>query len=256
MANNTAATISGAFTTPTASSLQLRVDSGSFNQFAAVSNPNATTTTLDGSLSATVSPDAKGAPALVAFGTPTNGVASVDFGTLTFGDPFPTGWKRMMRVQAVFQVPFTYAGITTNRGATMTRIASYATANTTIIDAILSPPTSPKFDDLDAHTATTVSLVPKLSWSAPTLGTPTDYEVQVYEVTVVNLSSLKFSSVLKLTTKQTTVRIPVGVLLGQRQYVFSITARMRQGIDIYTTPLQNGETSATAETLTALVTTN
>jgi hypothetical protein len=31
---------------------------------------------------------------------------------------------------------------------------------------------------------------------------------------------------------------------------------MRQGIDIYTTPLQNGETSATAETLTALVTTN
>jgi len=76
----------------------------------------------------------------------------------------------------------------------------------------------------------------------------------VYEVTV-NGSALKYTSVLKLTTKQTSVRIPQGALLGQRSYVFSITARIRQGVDIYTTPLQTGATSASAETLTALVTT-
>ena len=254
MGTGTPSTISGAFTTPTASSLQLRVDSSGFNQFATVANPNATTKTMDGSLTATVSADAKGAPALLSFGAPTNGVTSLDFGTLAFGDPFPTTWQRLMRVQAVFQVPYSFAGITTNRGATMTRLVPYATANTTTLDAVLGPPTGPMFDDVNAHTATEISLVPRLAWFPPTLGTPTDYEVQVYEVSV-NGSALKFTSVLKLTTKQTSVRIPTGVLLGQRQYVFSIIARMRQGVDIYTTPLRLGDTSATAETLTALVTT-
>ncbi|HTL33322.1 MAG TPA: hypothetical protein VL326_09365, partial [Kofleriaceae bacterium] len=81
---------------------------------------------------------------------------------------------------------------------------------------------------------------------------PTDYEVQAYEVSL-NGSSLKFTPVLKLTTKQTTVRIPTGMLLGQRPYIFSITARIRTGIDIYTTPLQAGDTAASAEVLTALV---
>jgi hypothetical protein len=59
-----------------------------------------------------------------------------------------------------------------------------------------------------------------------------------------------------MTTKQTSVRIPAGFLLGQRQYVFSIKSRIRTGVDIYTTPLRNGSSSASAETLTALVTTN
>jgi hypothetical protein len=254
MANNSSSSITGAFGMPTPGSLNLRIDVASFNQFSAATNPTTTTKTMDGSLFATVSTDAKASPSLLSFGMTTSSIASLDFGTLAYGDPFPVGWQRVMRVQAGFQVPYTYSGITTPRSATITRYVTKATADAGIIDAVIGPPTSPTFDDQDAFTATQVTTVPKLSWGAPTFGTPTDYEVQVYEVSV-NGSALKFTSVLKLTTKQTTVRIPENVLLGQRQYVFSITARIRQGIDIYTTPLKSGETSASAETLTALVTT-
>jgi hypothetical protein len=151
-------------------------------------------------------------------------------------------------------VPYTYAGVTSPRSATITRVISKANADGNIVDAAIGPPTNVKFDSDDAFTATEISTVPKLSWSPPTFGTPTDYEVQVYEVTL-NGSVLKFTSVLKLTTKQTSLRIPTGNLLGQRQYVFSIIARIRQGVDIYATPLQVGDTSASAEMLSALVTT-
>ncbi|HUS32326.1 MAG TPA: fibronectin type III domain-containing protein [Kofleriaceae bacterium] len=255
MANNTATAINGVFSAPTAASLQLRIDSASFNQFATVVNPNVTNKTIDGSLFATVSTDAKAPPPLLAFSVPTTGVASLDFGTLSYGDPFATQWQRLMRVQAVFSVPYTYAGISGSRSATMTRVVTRATAAAGIIDAVLGPPTAPTIDNVDAFSATTSTTVPKLTWSPPALGTPTDYEVQAYEVTI-NGSTLKFTSVLKLTTKQTSVRIPEGLLLGQRQYIFSIASRIRQGVDIYATPLQAGDTSSSAETLTALVTTN
>ena len=255
MANNMSSTINGPFATPAAATLQLRIDSASFNTFEAAVNPAVSNKTLDGSLFATVSTDAKAPPPLLAFSAPTNGVASLNYGTLSYGDPFPSSWERLVRVQAVFQIPYTYAAITTPRGATMTRVVTRATADAGIINAIVGPPVAPKLDDADAFTTTTISTVPKVSWSAPTLGTPTDYEVQVYEV-AVNGSALKYTSVLRMTTKQTSVRIPAGILLGQRPYVFSITARIRQGVDIYTTPLQAGDTSASAETLSALVMTN
>lgn len=254
MTNNTPTTINGAFTTPTASTLNLRIDTASFTQFANATNPNVMTKTMDGTLAAAVSGDAKASPALVSFGMAINGIASLNFGTLSYGDPFPSAWSRMLRIQAVFQVPYTYAGVTSPRSATLTRVVSRASADGNIVDSAIGPPTNVKFDNDDAFTATTISTVPKLSWSPPTFGTPTDYEIQVYEVTL-NGSSLKFTSILKLTTKQTLVRIPTGMLLGQRQYVFSVIARMRTNIDIYATPLQVGDTSASAEMLSALVTT-
>jgi hypothetical protein len=254
MANNSSSTINGPFATPAAASLQLRIDSASFNTFEAAVNPAVSGKTLDGSLFATISTDAKGPPPMLSFSAPTNGVALLSYGTLSYGDPFPSSWERLVRVQAVFQVPYTYAAITTSRGATMTRVVTRATADAGVINAIVGPPVAPKLDDGDAFTATNISTVPKVSWTAPALDTPTDYEVQVYEV-AVNGSALKYTSVLRLTTKQTSVRIPAGILLGQRPYVFSITARIRQGVDIYTTPLQAGDTSASAETLSALVTT-
>ena len=55
-------------------------------------------------------------------------------------------------------------------------------------------------------------------------------------------------------TKQTSVRIPAGYLLGQRQYVFVIRARRRDGSDLYATPLRYGASTSTADALSALVT--
>jgi hypothetical protein len=164
-------------------------------------------------------------------------------------------WQRFVRIQETFAVPYTWNNVSGTLNAQMRRIMTKAEAEANIIDARLGPPLAPTLDGQDAFTATNISPVPVLAWSPPSLGTPTDYEVIVYEVQISG-TSLKFVSTLRLTTKRTSVRIPSGYLLGQRQYVFVIRARSRDGIDPYTTPLRYGTSTSTAETLTALVTTN
>jgi hypothetical protein len=67
---------------------------------------------------------------------------------------------------------------------------------------------------------------------------------------------MTFSNVVRIFTKQMSVRIPSGYLLSQRQYVFSVRARNRTGVDTYTTPLRNGTAWSMSEMLSALVTTN
>jgi hypothetical protein len=144
---------------------------------------------------------------------------------------------------------------TGTRVATIERVMASATADGTLISAQLGPPTDVRFDGDDALTDTNISPVPMLTWSAPSIGTPTDYEVQVFEART-NTGSLTFTPVLRLITKQTAVRIPAGHLYGQRQYVFSVRARQREGVDIYTNPLRSGASSSSAEMLSALVTTD
>jgi hypothetical protein len=255
MTNNTTSTVSGAFTTTTTTSQQVRVNNASFNAFAAAVNPDVTTRTFDGALYASPSTDTPRSPSMFAFTASGAGVASMNFGTMSIVDPYPAAWQRLLRIQEAYVVPYTLNGVNGAVNAIASRILLASTADTTIVDAFLGPPTAPKFDNVDAFTATHISPVVKVSWSAPTLGTPTDYEIQVYDVTIDG-TSLKFSSVIKLATKQTATRIPAGVLLGGRQYVFSIRARIRENVDIYAKPLRAGDTSSSAEVLTAMVTTD
>jgi hypothetical protein len=255
MTNNTTSTVSGAFTTATTKSQQIRVNAASFNAFATAVNPNVTTRTLDGSLYASPTTDTARSPSMFSFTASGAGVASMNFGTMSIVDPYPAAWQRLVRIQEAYVVPYMLNGVNGAINAIASRILPASVADTTIIDAILGPPTSPKLDTVSAFTATHISPVVKVSWSAPSLGTPTDYEVQVYDVTIDG-TSLKFTSVIKLTTKQTAIRIPAGTLLGARQYVFSIRSRIRQNVDIYDHPLRAGDTSSSAEVLTALVTTD
>ena len=255
MANNTTSSVSGAFTTTTTKSQQIRVNAASFNAFAASVNPNVTTRTLDGSMYASPTTDTARSPSMFSFTASGAGVASMNFGTMSIVDPYPAAWQRLVRIQEAYVVPYMLNGVNGAINAIASRVLPASVADTTIIDAVLGPPTSPKFDTVSAFTATHISPVVKVNWSAPALGTPTDYEVQVYDVTIEN-TSLKFTSVIRLTTKQTAIRIPAGVLLGARQYVFAIRARIRENVDIYSKPLRAGDTSSSAEVLTALVTTD
>ncbi len=255
MASNATHDVTGSFTTPPAATLALNVDVASFHQFATVANPGAVQSTIAGSAYAAASPDVIPSPSLISFARDSSSTATMDFGTLGYGDPFPAEWDRYVKIQEAFAVPYTWNNVTSTLNAQMTRVMTKAEAEAAIIDAKLGPPREPKLEGDDAFTKTNISPVPVVSWLPPLLGTPTDYEVQVYEVQVSG-SALKFISTLRLATKQTSVRIPSGYLLGQRQYVFVIRARSRDSVDMYATPLRAGSSTSTAETLTALVTTD
>lgn len=254
MVNNTEHEIAGAFTTTPSSSLPLSINVASFNQFASSAAPSVTQKSIQGSAYAAVSTDVIESPPLLSFAQIVDGVTVMNFGTLTYGDPFPSSWKRMFKVQVGYTVPYTWNSQTGTLNALVVRVMTKATAEAGIIDARIGPPTSVMFDGENALTDTSISPVPVVSWSPPTFGTPTDYEVQVYEAKS-GTSGLTFSSVLRILTKETSVRIPAGYLHGQRQYVFVVRARSREGVDVHGTPLRAGAQWSSADTLSALVTT-
>jgi hypothetical protein len=255
MSDNTQHPITGAFSTASSSSLTLTVNAGTFNNFSSEVGPSVTTRSIQGSMFAALSSDVIESPTLFSFAQSSEGVNNMAFGTIAFGDPFPSAWKRYVKVQVAYSVPYTYNSASGTLNATVTRIATKATAEAGTLVAELGPPTQIKFDNDNAMTDTAISPVPLVSWSPPSSGSATDYEVQVYEAKA-NGTVLSFNPVIRLVTKSTSVRIPNGYLLGQRQYVFSIRARVRVGVDISTTPLRAGTESSSAEAVTALVTTD
>jgi hypothetical protein len=255
MSNNTQHSVTGSFTTPDPSSLALEIDVASFAQFASTVAPTVTTKSVQAVAFAAASTDVAESPPIFSFTQPADTSASVDFGTVTTSDPYPPACKRLVRVQVSHTAEYMYNGKTGTLTCNVGRVMTKGTAEAGTVTAQLGPVTNVKFDADDAATDTTISPVPLVSWSAPTLGTATDYEVQVYEA-VSGGSVLTFSSVLRLVTKSTSVRIPAGYLLGQRQYVFVIRARNREGVDIAKTPQRAGTQSSFAEQLTALVTTD
>ena len=255
MSNNTAYDVDGAFVSPSQDALQLNINVASFHQFAAVTNPNTTTRTIAGFAYAAVSPDVIPSPSLIQFARDSSTVTALNLGSLPYGDPFPAGWQRYVKIQEAFQVPYTWNNVSGSLNGLIVRVMPKSEAEAAIIDARLGPPRNPKFDGDNAFTDTVITQVPVVSWDAPSLGTPTDYEIQVYEVQVAG-TTLSFQSKLRLVTKQTSVRIPSGYLLGQRQYVFVIRARSRTGVDVHETPLRTGTSWSSADTLSALVTTD
>lgn len=137
MANNTTSTVSGAFTTTTTISQQLRINTASFNAFAAAVNPNVTTRTFDGTMYASPSTDTSRSPSMFAFTASGAGVASMNFGTMSLVDPYPAAWRRLIRIQEAYVVPYSLNGVNGALNAIAARIVSASTADTTIIDAIL-----------------------------------------------------------------------------------------------------------------------
>lgn len=255
-ANNTTQTLGGAFTAPPPGTVTLAVDVDSFDQFATAASPAVAQDTIAGTLYAAPSAEvAVVSPSLISFARDSSSVQALDFGQLGYGDPFPSAWQRYVKIQQAFAVPYTWNNVTGTMNAQMTRVLTKADAEASPIDAKLGPPRNPKLGGVDAFTATNISPVPVVSWDPPALGTATDYDLVVYEVQVSG-STLKFVTTLRMTTKQTSVRVPEGYLLGQRQYIFVIRARARDGADLYETPLRAGSSVSTAETLTALVTTD
>ncbi len=254
MSNSTQHPLTGSFTSPDPKTLALAIDVASFNQFASIVAPTVTTKSVQGVAYAAVSTDVPESPPLFSFIEPADNASTLSFGTIGHGDPFPAAWNRMLRIQVSNLVEYTFNGKTGTMTAVVGRVMTKAAAEAGTVEAKLGPVTNVTFDGDPALTEDTISAVPLVSWSAPTLGTPTDYEIQVYEA-VSTGPSLSFTSVLRLVTKSTSVRIPAGYMLGQRQYVILVRARIREGVDVHATPLRAGTQSSVADAFSALVTT-
>jgi hypothetical protein len=245
---------SAAFSTPGASSSLLSLDVASYDGLAAAAAPAASSRAIATTIYAAVTQDVIPSPPLFMFSRDSSSLATLDFGNLHFGDPFPAWWQRRVKVTESFTQTYTFNGATGTLAAEVATIVPFADAQLGAISAKLGPPTAITVDGVAAPTADTISMTPAIAWSTPALGTATDYELTIYEARSNN-TSLDFTPQLHLVTKATSVRLPYGYLLPQRQYVVVVTAHARANVDVSLTPFRAGLRSSSADALSALLST-
>ncbi|WP_309892316.1 PKD domain-containing protein [Archangium sp.] len=168
---------------------------------------------------------------------PGQGELSLSF---EYGNPYPTHWQRMVTTQSSARVPFAAE----QPDGSLARPSSYtATASTqTLLLDGSRPMLTPRVgaaQDLRINGLTTsptagklsVGPTPLVSWRAPTLGTAHRYQLRLYELVVSPTGGTTRVQVANLTTPQTQLQLPPGLLLTGKVYYFQLSAIFAPGYD-------------------------
>ncbi|MBX3154953.1 MAG: hypothetical protein KF773_03050 [Deltaproteobacteria bacterium] len=172
--------------------------------------------------------------------------------TIPYGNPFTTAGARWTElVTTVYAMPATIRGF-----GSMTARVMQATPLAGRTEVDLAPVLSPVRDvQIDGRAATEplagVGTTPTLTWLAPAVGTPTGYEVTVYEAVTVG-DSRRINKVATFYTRGTKLDVPATVL-DRSPVVFNITAVMSPGRDRAKTPFQGSLPFASTDYLTSVV---
>ncbi len=181
-----------------------------------------------------------------------------DFGDITFGNPFPASWSPFVGLSYEINVPFTASGASAS-----VDVPAELYLNTTQMptkDTPLAPAITPVLNiklngALFAQTRAAATLSPTLTWDPPATGVPTGYRVTVYQLSAVGSTS-GYQPVLDLFTKDHSMVIPDGVLLGGNEYFFGIRAYQIPSVDFTTAPYHAAFPWAHADMLTPVVSTS
>jgi len=168
----------------------------------------------------------------------TPAVSAADTGpvTLSYGDPFPAEWTRWLYVADSYAVCGYSIGGATEKclGHGQWQIADLATFPGGDIVPIIGPPSAPMVNGQDASVpsggavpvVTGVGLTPTISWTAPSIGTPSLFGINIVQLFVHN-GATKSRPVAFLRMASTGVRVPPGIFQAGQSYVLGIRAVTR-----------------------------
>jgi hypothetical protein len=179
----------------------------------------------------------------------------INFGTVSFGDPFLEAWERWSDHRTTFSMDYTapQAGEPVTFIAQIQRVEALAPSMT--ITPRVTPPRAPKIDGADAfQSQSAVGGTPLVSWTAPSTGTATGYGVFVFELSRVGTAS-RFDVLAGIFTRSTSVRLPPGVLQPGRAYFIQVRAYVLPSANLEVGPFRHGLPAANADVLTAAFTT-
>ncbi|KFE64659.1 PKD domain-containing protein [Hyalangium minutum] len=155
--------------------------------------------------------------------------------TFTYGNPYPANWSQFITAQTTsrvrYSVPLEGGGSSTPRIYSAYTYAQQPVGNGPIIP-LVGPPRDLRLNGALAWDVLTgVGETPLMSWTAPSLGTPTSYSVRVYELYATSTGSTSRVTVTNLATDQTQLRMPPGVLVPGKHYHLQVSALFEQGTD-------------------------
>jgi hypothetical protein len=177
-------------------------------------------------------------------------LADVDYGTTLYGQFLGTPWQEIRRFDLQGSValpqPGTLDKVTTSGVVFESEELMPAPAN---LVPLLGPPQAPMIQGLDAFQAHSgVGLTPLISWSAPSVGTPTSYQVGLGVVQ----GNPKYRSLIFNVYGATSLQIPPGLLESGSTYQLSISALAAPWDTVGRAPLRHGAPYATAQAVGAV----
>jgi hypothetical protein len=172
------------------------------------------------------------------------------------GDPYPAEWTRITWVR-YFRYHYIQLGSATPL-AVFDRLFAYRELSTISPQAPIVPivglVVEPKVNGVSARgTVMSVGVTPTLSWTPPTIGTPSRYYVDIYQVTTQTGATTR-KRLGYIETSSTEIIVPPGFLATGQTYMFDITARSAIGLDLEATPNRDSLPEGWAVLATGLVT--
>jgi hypothetical protein len=193
------------------------------------------------------SPSAAGSPELVAMTLP--GGAARAAGRVWYGRFLPSHWSEWRGVTLAADVSYLAPGASVPwlEPSEIERRDALPVAPGPFVP-VVTPVTSPRIGGADAfEDRTGVGASPILSWSAPSVGAPTGYLVEVCRLDAVGGATSR-TPILRYATARQKVTIPPGVLEAGATYFARITAIVSTAP--ITAPFRGASVSARASALT------
>jgi hypothetical protein len=181
-------------------------------------------------------------------------------GTVQYGDPFPSAWRRTFRVCQSASVAVPVPGTSQTQSINLTNDQTTVLPTATV-KPLLSAVLNPKINGADLFTASTVnSTGVTLSWDPPTIGTPFGYQVAIMTPTAFPGSfpgtTVNYLTSTILSTAKTSITIPPNVLASGRTYLFVITSLADGRANMETSPHRSSLPIANADVISAPINTN
>jgi hypothetical protein len=239
--------------------LRLRWQRASFARYGDAVHPGVPVSTSFVAVSSFALPPTFGSPgdaySLLEFDTV--GSQDIDFGLLRYGNPFPSGWNRTIDTFVAFTKNYLAPGATVSeplqRGLSMSVLIDPASRDdaTVTLAPRISPPRHPQINGKTLFANQLgVGATPRVSWTPPETGTANRYFMRVLEL-LPNGTRSRFRPVATLSTSETAVTLPPGLLTPGSVYVLTVAA-MNTGAPV-TQPNRNSLPFSFATTMSAIV---
>jgi hypothetical protein len=190
--------------------------------------------------------------------------ADFDLGDMSYRSGFPANYTTLVFADWVTSAFFSLSGAsTTSLNADIKMNTLTAPTATKPLTPLIGPVTALSLDGTDAFNkqSSDVSLTPTIAWNVPLLGTPSFYQVDVIQLTVVPCQIRFFNActvstnVATFQTQQTSLTLPPGLLTPGSTYVLAVTAKNAVAANLDSSPLRITYPFAYADAISQMFTT-
>jgi hypothetical protein len=177
-----------------------------------------------------------------------------DFGTISYGDPFPATWPRMFQIcqHATVQIPRPNSAVTDTFLLTFGETTAIPTAP---IAPLVGPVQNPMINGSSIfQSATLNSTNVNLSWTAPAGAQPFGYFVTIFQLATLSTGTTQYVTAGRFGTAKTSMSVPL--LNAGSSYLFQIVAAVDGVANMETSPLRSQLPIAHSTVISAPITVN